>query len=159
MINKDFYTKKMAEAQILIGRQLPKETVALIYQKIKNDYDDMEFDKAIYTASQEGDISFHNLVRWLNYYKEIRLEALEKKEKEKEKQEIKKLLKEEIVDCKYGRRCNSCPVQYCSILAKFAFNQVIIPILQGEDKIKILKKASEEFPNIWGKVYERYKEK
>lgn len=149
MINRDFFYKKMKEAKELIGSKITKESVDLIYEKIHANYTNDDFDKGLFSAMSEGDIYYPNLIKWLDYYRELRLEKEAKQSKEREKRELKQLKDGEVKDsCKYNYRCKSCPKQYCNILNHYGF-RLLDAILQGDRQM--LKEAAEKFPDIWGK--------
>lgn len=141
----------MKEANQLTGSKLTKEAVELIYEKIHADYTNSDFDKALFSAMSEGDILYPNLLKWLNYYREIRIENEERTIKKKEKEEIKATLSREIRDnCKYDYKCKSCPKEYCNIVNRYGF-KLIFSILSGDNKENALHEASEKFPEIWKK--------
>lgn len=149
MINRELFYKKMKEAKELIGSKITKESVDLIYEKIHANYTDNDFEKAVFSAMSEGDIYYPNLVRWLEYYKELRIEKETKKQKEQEKRELRELKNRQVKEpCKYDYKCNQCPKQYCGILNYYGFRG-IEAVLSGNREI--LKQAAEMFPDIWGK--------
>lgn len=155
MINKDFFYKKIKEAIQLTSCNLSKETVNLIYEKIYDNYTNDDFDKALFSAMSENNIHYTNLVKWLDYYKELRLEEEAKKQKEEEMKQIRAMLSVDK-ECKYDYICEICGKTYCNVLSAYSF-KVVMSILESKNKLQILEEASKKFPEIFKRVYEKYK--
>jgi len=149
MITYDFYVEKMREAITLLNVKISKETVELIYKRIKDNYQNEDFEKAIEDIIVEGELKYHKLLKSLNYYASIRREEENAKEKQKHEEEARNFWRNNQEDIKQGtcnRKCYECHVEYCALIAKETIAGIREILSKKKTAAEVLKELATKFP-------------
>lgn len=94
MIMRELYTEKMREAKLLLNAAILTAAVDAIYDRIKDKYIQQDFEYAIEALIERGDkISYPALKKYLERYKQTRLDAERQRDKMKESREKRDISK------------------------------------------------------------------
>lgn len=134
MIDKEYYNEMMTNAVLLMGVAMSPKRSNLIYERIKNSYDNADIDAALNDIAEgEGRFTFDLLMRKLNYYRSIRIDELMQRKKRKEEAEVRDFWKRagsSIGECG-GGKCGKCSVKFCDAITHAA-QSAIINIIDGK---------------------------
>ena len=121
MIRKELYDDKMRRAFLFVGQRVTNEAVNVIYDEIKDGYQDRDFINAIedVMSSDSYKITGPSLQRRLNLHKTERIEREHNAKKEQERQEIMRLWdNNSFPDICQNHKCGSCDRVRCDEIAK-----------------------------------------
>ena len=121
MIRKELYDDKMRKAFLFVGQRVTNEAANVIYDEIKDGYQDRDFINAIEDVMQSDSykITGPTLVRRLNLHKSERIEREHNERKEEERQAIIRVWDESGFDeiCQ-NHKCGSCDKTRCDEMAR-----------------------------------------
>lgn len=156
MITKDFYESKMREVIQLLDSKISKKTVELIYEKIRDSFENEDLSSAIDEVSETANLSYPNLVKLLRKHASIRLEREASEQKKIEEENTRRFWQENYRWVKDGicnRKCFECPVKFCDIVASHSI-EAIKAVLKGERKYEEIKQElTEKFPELFGEPF------
>lgn len=129
MITKELYQLRIGDACLLLnGKLFDRKHEALIYDKLKNYYEDSDLESAIEKLINGADkINYSTLRSALDYESAIRRENEERRRSETEAEEAKEFWRRNYRDIKEGicnRKCKECIAVYCDLIAKESFEAI-----------------------------------
>ena len=151
MITRDFYEAKMREAIALLDSRISKKTVDLIYEKIKDNFENEDFAKAIVDITESDNLSYPFLLKLLRQYSSVRLEQEEKERKKKEEEETRQFWKANYHYIKEGicnRKCYECPVQLCDLIANRSIDGIKAILTKEKTLEQVNTELAKEFPGV-----------
>jgi len=151
MISKDYFENKIREAINLLDSKISKKTVELIYEKIKDDFEDEDLKKAIDIATETDNLNYPFLLKIMRESAMERQRRQYMEQKRREEEESYRFWREQrkgIRQTSCNRICYLCQVKYCDLVAQRAI-EGIKRILTGEEKVtEVNKRLATEFKGI-----------
>lgn len=149
MITMGFYENKMRDAILLLDAKLSKKSFDLIYEKIQENYENEDLEKAIDAAVDSGKLSYPFILDQLRTAAAIRREQENIRKKRQEEENARQFWKanyQYIQAGICGRQCRSCRATLCNLIAQAAISGVK-SILSAEKTInQVFSELSSEFP-------------
>lgn len=151
MIKKDFYEAKMREAIALLDSRISKKTIDLIYEKIKDNFENEDLSKAIDDVITADNISFPFILKLLRQYSSVRLEQEALEEKRREELETRQFWKANFGYIKEGicnRKCYECHVKFCDIIANKSIECIKTIINKEKTLSQVNAELAKEFRGV-----------
>jgi hypothetical protein len=151
MITRSVYETKIKEAIDILNLRISKRTVDLIYEKIKDNFENDDLLKAIDDAAETNNLSYPFLLKKLREYCSIRVEQNALKERRKEELETKQFWKTNIyyiTENICNKKCYECRIQVCDLIAKKSVTGIKAILLKNKTVAQVNAEMAKEFVGI-----------
>jgi aspartate/glutamate racemase len=151
MISKELYEEKMRKAILFTGHNLKKEAVDVIYDEVKTNYTNRDFQSAIddIMELEMYRLSGQALVKRLNYHRALRMEREAQDRKDKDDRQVKALWDTDKLDeiCTH-HKCFSCNRLHirCDDIAKATIEGIKASFLGLISHADMMESLSKQFP-------------
>lgn len=153
MITRKLYVEKMREGVDLLGLKIKRDTAEAIYQKIKDEFEDEDFEKAMDEIFSSGGNLLHpypTLITKLRKYALERRERESRMAKEREEREARRFWERDrsrkYDDCE--RKCGVCTVKYCDVIASRCIQAMRDLVYKKKTLRQVNDELAKEFPDL-----------